>query len=92
MKREHDVAVFSASLIEQAQIRKRIDNYITVGNPSESQLYLHARTILMELSGEDLLVQLQVDEELPGGELKVSLVQMTAAPLPHGLKGRGTTG
>ena len=41
----------------------------------------------MELSGEELLAQSQVIEELPGAELKVSLERTTAAPLPRELQG-----
>ena len=69
------------------QVRSRIDNYIKVGDPSEPQPYVHAPTVLMELSGEELLAQSQVIEELPGAELKVSLERTTAAPLPRELQG-----
>lgn len=39
------------------------------------------------MSGEELLAQSQVIEELPGAELKVSLERTTAAPLPRELQG-----
>jgi hypothetical protein len=70
------------------QVRSRIDNYIKVGDPSEPQPYVHAPTVLMELSGEELLAQSQVIEELPGAELKVSLERTTAEPLPRELQGK----
>nr|BFE97722.1 hypothetical protein GCM10020185_82580 [Pseudomonas brassicacearum subsp. brassicacearum] len=41
----------------------------------------------MTLSGEQLLAQSQVVEELPGAELKVSLERVTAAALPRELQG-----
>jgi len=70
------------------QITSRIDNYIKVGDPSEPQPYVHAPTELMELTGEQLLTQAQVIEELPGAELKVSLERITAASLPRELQGQ----
>jgi hypothetical protein len=70
------------------QVHSRIDNYIKVGDPSEPQPYVHAPTVVMELSGDELLVQSQVTEELPGAELKVSLERTTAAPLPRELQGQ----
>ncbi len=53
----------------------------------EPQPYVHAPTVLMTLSGEQLLAQSQVVEELPGAELKVSLERVTAAALPRELQG-----
>jgi hypothetical protein len=50
---EHCVAVLSAFLIKQAQIRGRIDNYIKVGDSSEPQPYVHGPTVLMVSNQHD---------------------------------------
>ncbi|WP_416769059.1 hypothetical protein ACMGT0_17350 [Pseudomonas sp. RHF3.3-3] len=69
-------------------VQLRIDGYVKVGDPLTPPAHVHAPTVTLHLSGEELLASGSFVKPLSGAELQVSLEQISEAPLPREVAGR----
>ncbi|MEO7495134.1 MAG: hypothetical protein ABIT83_17980 [Massilia sp.] len=69
------------------EVESRIDGYIKVGDPLQPQAFVHAPTVSLAVSGEDLLAQARVEQRLAGEELHVAVERISGAELPRDVGG-----
>lgn len=68
-------------------VQANIDSYIKVGDLLKPQPFVHAPHAGIDVSGEQLLTQGRVSQELPGTELRITVERCTRANLPRDLAG-----
>ncbi len=68
-------------------LTSRVDAYVKVGDALQPHPHVHAPTVSVQVSGEQLLEQGAVVEKLPGAELQVALERITEQPLPREVQG-----
>lgn len=70
------------------ELKASIDGYVKVGDALHPPPHVHAPTVGLEVSGDELIAATRVTHELPGAELHATLELMTTEPLPREVTGR----
>lgn len=69
------------------EITGTIDGYIKVGDPLSGNPFMHCPEFSWQISGEDLLQQSKLRQELGGADLFLEVEQFTQAELPRDVAG-----
>lgn len=87
-----DAIELELSHLKQARFRLQvqIDSYTKVGNLLQRNPYIHCPEFTWEFTGEEILAQGSLRQELGGAELFVAAERISADPLPREVEGSFT--
>jgi hypothetical protein len=87
-----DAIELELSDVSQAQFRLhlQLDSYTKVGNPLQRNPYIHCPEFHWEFTGQEVLAQGTLRQELGGAELFVAVERISSAPMPRDVSGSFT--